>query len=229
MRLDSAVTELSHAQDGLMDDATSTRMLSTVEERNRITREIHDTIGYTLTNVSMMLEAAQDLAREEPPKLIETLRSAREQSRQGLDDIRQALHLLRDKEERRPVGLVAVQRMTQTFARATGIRVEVEYGNMPMSCGEECDGVIYHFIQEGLTNAFRHGQATAIRVALWIEKRHYRISVRDNGTGAENLSEGIGLLGMRERLGKLGGTLMVRNVIDGFEIIASVPRLEESK
>ena len=200
-----------------------------MEERNRITREIHDTIGYSLTNVAMMLEAAQDLAKNGPQRLLEKLRAARLQIQQGLENTRRALYLLRDKEETEPIGLPAIQRMVSVFGRASGIQVDVEYGDLPLSSGNEMDGVMFHFIQESLTNAFRHGRASLIQVRFWRQNGEYRIVVRDNGVGAENISEGIGMTGMRERLGKLGGTLTVQNAADGFEIRALIPIADSSE
>jgi signal transduction histidine kinase len=223
-RLDSAVAELSQTQFGFMRMATTARERSILEERNRITREIHDTIGYTLTNISMMLEAAQDLAAKDSARLPDTLRNARSQAQQGLVETRRALHLLREKEESGPIGLPAIKRMVDAFSGASGIHVEVEYGNLPLTSGDEIDTAIFHFIQEGLTNALRHGDAFAIRISLWIQNADYHALVRDNGSGAKTLKEGIGMMGMRERLGKLGGMFTARNVADGFEIRARIPK-----
>lgn len=223
-RLDSVVTALSSAQNGFVADAMNTRERSTIEERNRITREIHDSIGYTFTNVTMMLEASQDLAKEVSPRLMETLRSARELSRQGLDEIRKALYLLRGKEEGRPVGISAIHRLVRIFSRASKIHVDVEYSNMPMSSGAEFDSAIYHFVQEGLTNVLRHSDSTKIRIVFWVEINNFKVTMSDNGSGTANFHEGIGFLGMRERLGKLGGTLTIKNGVDGFVIAASIPK-----
>jgi len=99
----------------------------------------------------------------------------------------------------------------------------VEYANLPFSCGVEVDDFIYHFIQEGLTNSFRHGRATNIEVLLWKDEEKITVTLRDNGRGCESIKEGIGILGMRERLGKFGGTLEFRNPAHGFEMCAEIP------
>lgn len=222
-RLDAAVVGLTRTQFGYLEMANTARERSAMEERNRIIREIHDTIGYTLTNVSMMIEAARDLAKDGSPRLHETLLAARSQAQQGLDDTRRSLYLLRSRETGAPIGLTAIQRMVRTFTTASGIDVEVEYGNLPPSSGEEMDAAIFHFIQEGLINAFRHGHATAIRILLWIDREDYHLVLRDNGVGSESFKEGIGMTGMRERIGRLGGTFSAGNVADGFEVRATIP------
>ncbi|MBT3274234.1 MAG: sensor histidine kinase [Spirochaetales bacterium] len=225
VRLDSAVTELTQTHSGFAQIANTAREVSAVDERNRITREIHDTIGYSLTNVVMILEAAQDLAKNGPEILREKLRSAHSQTRHGLEETRRALYLLREKEEVHTIGLSAVQRMIDIFSRASGILVNVEYGNVPLTSGDELDEAIFHLIQESLVNAFRHGHAHHISVRLWIESGDYWVVIRDDGIGTDNLADGIGMMGMRERLGKLGGTLKAQNTADGFEIRASISKI----
>ena len=89
--------------------------------------------------------------------------------------------------------------------------------------GEKVDSLIYQFIQEGLTNSFRHGEATKIKILFWREDHILNIHLTDNGIGAKSIKEGIGMMGMRERLGALGGTMDSQNVVDGFELSARIP------
>lgn len=224
MRFGDAVGELTRTQSEFLRIATTSKRDSAVEERNRITREIHDTVGYTLTNVMMMLEAAQDLVPDGFPGLREKLAGARKQTQLGLEGTRRALYLLRSRDQGDPIGLPAIQHMVDTFSRASGVAVDAEYGNMPMCTVPDTDAAIYHLIQESLINALRHGGATAVRVTMWVDAEDYRVTVRDNGGGCDVLEEGIGIRGMRERFGKLGGTLKAANVVDGFEITARIPR-----
>lgn len=223
VRLDKAVTDISAASQGYLREANTVEERSTKQERDRITRELHDTIGYSLTNLIMMLEAAKALAGVDPDRLRRTLDSAIGQAQEGMRETRRSLHLLRRPEIRGPEGLPAIQRMVNTYESATSTRVDVEYGNVPLSGGEEIDRFLYHFVQEGLTNSFRHGKATMIKIRFWREEDSILVTIRDNGLGATDITEGIGMMGMRERLGMLGGTLEVRNAVDGFEVKANVP------
>jgi signal transduction histidine kinase len=222
-RMDAAVMDLARAQTGYMQLANTATERSKIEERNRITRELHDTLGYSLTNVVMILEASKDLARDGPRELLDLLQTGREQVESCLDGTRRALHVLRAQETASPSGFSALQGLVSTFRKATGISVEVSYGNSPPSLDPAQEEAVYHFVQEGMTNSFRHGRASRIRIVFWCDAETLRVSVWDDGPGADGIVEGIGMRGMRERIGMLGGTFDARNAVDGFEIVAELP------
>ena len=224
IRLDNALLELTKANVGYMDMARTASERSTQEERQRITRELHDTSVYTLTNLSIMMEAAKDLIEADLERLRETLDEAAEQAQRGLSDIRNALYLLRKQEVNPEKGIKALTHMIRFFERATSIPVRIELGNVPFSCGEQIDSALYHLVQEGLTNSFRHGKATQIRFLMWRDNENsIQVSLSDNGEASGPIKEGIGISGMRERLGKLGGTLKVEALPHGFQIVAEIP------
>jgi signal transduction histidine kinase len=104
--------------------------------------------------------------------------------------------------------------------------VEVHRGNLPSTLGQRLDSVVFRIVQEGLTNAFRHGNASHVSVFCWRSSGEIRISVRDNGRGMENLAtaeEGMGLSGIRERLAEVGGAVTRRNLDGGFELEVTIP------
>jgi len=74
-----------------------------------------------------------------------------------------------------------------------------------------------------MTNAFRHGMATVIRINFWISENILHLTIHDNGIGANEIIDGIGVAGMRERISDIGGSLEIRNVDDGFKINADIP------
>jgi signal transduction histidine kinase len=222
-KLDRAVANLASANKSFLTIARAAQERSTRDERNRITRELHDSIGYALTNLIMTVRAAKALAGVDGERLQATLDSACEQAQRGLAETRRCLHQLREQEVLEPHGLSVVHRLVTTYEKATGVHVDVQYTNVPMSLGEEVDSFIYQFVQEGLTNSFRHGKATCVRLHLWKDTDVVRMNLWDNGVGAVKIAEGIGLLGMREQLGQLGGTLEARNVADGFTLSVEIP------
>ena len=226
-RLSTAVTRLTNASTGFMEYASAVEERSTISERHRIAGEIHDVVGYTMTNLMMMMEAAMDLAPTNPEKFRSMLSTAREQAELSMKDIRQALHILRSEEVQPVMGIRAIQRLVNIFRKATGISVHVEYSNLPWTCGEEIDSAMYHTVQESITNAFRHGKATEIRIIFWQDDAGIRLSIRDNGSGVVHFSAGLGLTGMKERLEKLKGRFVANNVVGGFEILAFIPKGEK--
>lgn len=223
-RLDEAVSRLTESNSRIQQIAFRAQEQSRVSERHRLAREIHDTVGYTLTNLIMMMEAATDLVLQEDPRDLESImEAAREQAKSGLEETRRALRVLREETDPPLQGLRAVAQLVGTFETAGTVRVQVHYGNAPLSCGDAIDSVLYHLVQEGLTNALRHGKATWIRISFWVKDRALTVTVSDNGVGAADLKEGIGFAGMRERLELVGGSLRAQNTPDGFQVAVTVP------
>jgi signal transduction histidine kinase len=221
--LEITVSRLITANKGFQDYAQVAGKAAEREERMRISRDIHDTVGYTLTNLIVMMESATDFSRIDPGKAERLLEQARDLAVKGLEDTRTSLRLLRSVDANRPGGLRMVQELVDTFSGATAIDISIEYGNMPWSLGEEVDAAIYHVTQESLINAFRHGRATQIRIMFWLSEQSVQISISDNGRGAKAIKEGIGFQGMQERVGKLGGSFKAGNEADGFSVLAVIP------
>ncbi len=198
---------------------------SRMEERLHITREIHDITGYTLTSMIMMLEHCQDLIHHnKKDEAIELLQSTNVQAREGHNEIRKALKILRKIEEENIPFEKEIEKIIHNFRKITGMNFEVEYTNFSVEHFPEYNNVILRFIQEGLTNSFKHGKATKIKLIFFISKNEIIISIEDNGIGNEKVIEGIGLSGMQERLIKYNGTLKYYSTIMGFTIIAHLPK-----
>ena len=222
-QLERSVVQLTRSNLAYLDYALDARQAGVEQERLRITRDIHDIVGYTLTNTMMLMEAAQDLMVDNPlglPMLIET---ARTNSQEGLNRVRAAMYQLRERTAQPPVGLSNVARLCRIFAQATGINVTCDVGTAPLSISREVDSAIYHLVQESLVNSFRHGRATEIRATFRCEHRTLLVRVDDNGGGAVQVREGIGIQGMRERIEGVGGTVVVTNALVGFRVQATLP------
>ena len=196
---------------------------STIEERKRLSRDIHDIVGYTLINLKMMLESAIDIAGGENRQLSDLLARARDQAQSSLGETRMALQAFRDIEKSNLGGVSGIHKIVTLFSRATGIAVEVNYGNMPWGIDEELGVALRRIVQESMTNSFRHGRATRIQIGFWIAHDRLLVKVDDNGQGAAEIKPGIGLLGMQERVARFGGTLDFNSSDYGFSIRAEIP------
>lgn len=198
---------------------------SRIEERLFITREIHDITGYTLTSMIMMMEYCQDLVRnDKKEEVLKLLQSSNQQAREGHDEIRQALKQLRTIENDAIPFENEIYKIIQNFKKITGMIFNVEYTNFNMERYPQYNHVILRFIQEGLTNSFRHGKATKVKLIFFLSSSHIIISIEDNGVGTDKVIEGIGLSGMKERLKKYNGELKYYSTSIGFSIIAQLPR-----
>lgn len=225
-RLDRLVDRLSRANVEYQEYAKTIEEESAEHERKRITRDIHDIVGYTLTNNITMMEAIIDMMRVNPLGVGALVRAARENAEDGLARIRESLHMLRDREISFPTGIAAVRKLIRVFQRGTGVRVEFHDPTViGWRFGGDVDFALYHVIQESLMNAFRHGRASQVLITLAEDSGRYRLSIRDDGVGTSSeIVEGIGLKGMRERLQKVGGTLQAAAHPDGFGVIVTVPK-----
>ncbi len=232
-RMDDAVKQLMSANIGFQRYAKIQEETSKISERKRVTREIHDTIGYTLTNVIMIMEAITSLIKTdsgkgEIEKINELVNGVKRQAQEGLKDVRKALHLLREEKEPEVSGLRAISKIAKSFQEATHVKVNVDFGNMPWELSKECNELMYRLVQEGMTNAFRHGKATEIWIRFWQDDSGIFITIRDNGSGSPKVKKGIGLLGMTERVMDMGGNIVAHNVVDGFELSVWIPINENS-
>ena len=224
--LTESVQQIVQANVGFQELATAVEKTSMRQERLRITREIHDIVGYTLTNQTMVLQAITVLLEKgrDREKLRELLFSAEEAARLGLQDVRQALRQLRREADNPEAFLNRVHQLCRMFEQATRVKVELSGAQTPHHLSPSLELVIYRLVQEGLTNAFLHGRATRISVGLALAEEDLVLHLADNGHGADDVSEGIGLAGMRERLLPFGGKLGYEAGSHGFTIWAKIPR-----
>jgi len=120
-------------------------------------------------------------------------------------------------------GMQRIADLARIFENATKVSVRLHGGNAPESFGARVDDAVYRMIQECLTNALRHGNATEITVSFWVVEAAVRVSVADNGAGSKEIVPGVGLAGMTERIAHLGGTMKAENTPFGFLVLAEIP------
>jgi signal transduction histidine kinase len=222
-KLKAMVVDLARTNLQYLDYATEAAKSGIEEERLRITRDIHDIVGYTLTNNIAMMEAATDMMRRNPLGIPALLKAARENAQEGLQQIRAALYRLREQREPAPKGIRALVLLCGFFQKATHIEVDFSAGNARGEYSAAVDSAVYHLIQEALLNAFRHGKAPLVRVSLWESESELLVAVGDDGVGASTFKEGIGLRGMRERLEALSGELRITARPGSFTVHARIP------
>jgi signal transduction histidine kinase len=222
-RLDAAIDHIVDINASFQDALTSMETESSVRERRRITREIHDIVGYTLTNQQMMIEASLLLSGSDSGRLRELLLMARDGVAEGLQETRKTLYALRAMGEGGPEDLNLLFKMAKNFEKVTGVRVSVKLTNLRRSFDERTRLTLHRLIQESLINSFRHGKAKSVSVHFWDEGDWIAVTIHDDGTGSSGITEGIGLKGMRERVGSLGGEFFAGNASDGFVVRARLP------
>ena len=191
-------------------------------ERDRISRELHDTIGYTLMNIIAVLKASVELSKKDGEKTREFLVQGIEQAQKGLAETRQALREMRSTAEDRASIVKTINRLAEAF-KETHIKVTVHFSNIPWLFGEQVDSIVYRIVQEGITNAIRHGNASQIAIHLAVDAGRVLVTINYNGCGAASIADGIGLTGIRERLREVQGDVSAENIRGGFRLFARIP------
>ena len=192
-------------------------------ERRRLARELHDQTGQELTSVLLGLKAVEEA--KSGAERAEALAAVREQVVETLHDVRRLAVELRPK-ALDDFGLVpALERLRDTFAEQTGMRVDLE-SRIRERLPTDVETALYRIVQEALTNVVKHAQATAVSIVLATKDRAVTALIEDDGRGftPDGSGEGLGLLGMGERLALLGGRLKIESSHGaGTTIVAEVP------
>ncbi|KPV58661.1 chemotaxis protein CheY [Paenibacillus sp. A3] len=203
---------------------TQIEELTLREERNRLSHELHDTIGHALTSLIVGVES---LRSSVPAGQIERIDSLVGIAQRSLNDIRNHLHQLSHGPLSYSLSESLLQ-LTEEFMKSTGVTVSFRVIGNEALVIQKMNFCLYRCLQESLTNAVRHGQASAVSVQLYFDSRQLRLQIEDNGTGTESIRFGFGLNGMKERLDQLHGTLSVHSQLgQGTVVICSIPLQEE--
>jgi DNA-binding NarL/FixJ family response regulator/signal transduction histidine kinase len=194
--------------------------LTLIEERNRLSHELHDTIGHSLTSLIVGVESLRSSVPDSQIERVDKLVSIAQGS---LDDIRKHLHQLSHARFNQSLS-EALLELTEEFMRSTGVTVNFRVIGIETLVMQKMSLCLYRCLQESLTNAVRHGQASVISVDLYFESQQLRLQIEDNGNGIESVEFGLGLKGMRERLEQQQGTLSVHSQSgQGTVVICNVP------
>ena len=192
-------------------------------ERRRLARELHDQTGQELTSVLLGLKAVEEARTDE--ERTAALAAVREQVVETLHDVRRLAVELRPK-ALDDFGLAAaLERLRETFSEQTGMRVELE-ARIGDRLPNDVETALYRIVQEALTNIVKHAQASSVSIVLARSPRAITAVIEDDGRGfvPDAGTEGLGLLGMGERLALLGGKLKLESSPDsGTTIVAEVP------
>ena len=187
-----------------------------INERTRISRELHDLLGHHLTALSLNLEVAGHLVEG---KAQEHVNQAHTLAKLLLSDVREAVSRLRDEDA---IDMSAT--LLPLADHVAGLQITMEMPQPFRLDDPERAHVLLRCTQEIITNAVRHAQAQALRLRYWQEGRVVRVQARDDGRGADAPTAGNGLRGMRERVAAYGGRVDIRTAPgDGFALDIVLP------
>lgn len=221
-KLSAANEELQQANVQLQKYADMKEKMGQTKERNRLAREIHDTLGHTLTGISAGIDACIatiDIAPDKTKSQLEVISGV---TREGIQEIRRSVSQLRPDALERLSLEYAIRKMVEDTNTLTRTKVSFACQIQPLRFCEDEENAIYRVVQESLTNAMRHGRATQVEIRMWREEGDIRLSIRDNGVGCEEIQPGFGTEHIRERIALLNGTV-VFDGSHGFLVDVTIP------
>lgn len=218
--------ELGESYEKLKKHAQTVEKLAAEEERNRIAREIHDTVGHTITALIFQLEAGRKLMSQDPDKGERMIQTSEELARSIYREMRLSIESNGQDMWRNLDLPTLLQQLLQDFARLTQMDFQFQLdGNLVEDVTHEQKFSLYRMLQETLTNAKRHGEATQVDVTLRVGDDTIQLTVQDDGAGIDTLQLGFGLKNMQSRAESLGGTCeFVTQANVGFRTVICLPK-----
>jgi two-component system sensor histidine kinase DesK len=187
--------------------------MAKVAERERIARDLHDVLGHTLSVIVLKSELAAKLADRDIERAASEIREIEQIARTSLSELREAIAGYRS------AGIESELVRARSVLELAGVTVSCR--NEPLALTPTQEGVLALAIREGVTNIIRHARASSCRLQLSHGQGTVCLEIADDGRGGSG-REGSGLLGMRERVEQLGGSL-ARDVANGTRLIVTLP------
>ncbi|MED1781403.1 hybrid sensor histidine kinase/response regulator transcription factor [Brevibacillus fortis] len=219
--------EIIRKQNSVLEQyLTQIERVTLLEERDRLSKDLHDTMGHSYVSIIMGLETLRpDVASQEGTEKLDSLLQL---ARKGMKEVRGYLHQMGSPQDTLPL-VHSLRQLGEEFQTHAKVNVRFRAIGEEYPVGKQVKMTLFRCLQESLTNAVRHGQATDIVVSLYFEPQQTRLEVQDNGHGMENWKDGFGITTMKERAAHLQGRVSVYSERgEGTIITCFVPRLVES-
>ncbi|MBM3141567.1 MAG: HAMP domain-containing protein [Chloroflexi bacterium] len=195
-----------------------TRQMAVMEERNRMAREIHDTLAQGFSGIILQLEAAEQALGEDTSATERHLNQARSLARKSLAEARRSVWNLRPQALEQLPLVEAIKQEVDKFSQSIGVNAKFRVSGARRDLPPELEAGLLRICQESLTNVRKHAKATEVEVNLTFNESVVELSVSDNGigfkprtSGGEKKRDTFGLISMRERVRGLGGTFEVQS------------------
>ncbi|MEL7330797.1 MAG: sensor histidine kinase [Cyanobacteria bacterium J06560_2] len=221
--LESSHIQLKHYANRVAD-------LAATEERNRLARDIHDSLGHHLAAINIQLEKANAYRERDPSRAYEAVQHAQHTVQDALKDVRESVNSLRQKGD----AFSFESALSDLIRRMHHSELEIvleqtgkseEYGRLKLM-------TLYRVIQEGLTNVHKHANASKVAIAIHFGPQSAHLELTDNGIGfdaeawkkKEQKQTTQGLAGLQERLSLVGGTLSIQSEQGGTKLTSHIPQ-----
>ena len=220
--LNQVNSKLQEANLQLERYARESEKMAETRERNRLAREIHDTLGHTLTGIIAGLDACVAIMDIAPEATKMQLQAITDVARQGMTDVRRSVKALRPDALEKLSLEEALKKSIEEMRQATQAEIRYSCTAELRHFSEDEEDVIYRIVQESITNSIRHGHADQIKIEIRRVYNKLQIYIADNGIGCEEVKKGFGLHHMEERIQMLQGSLEYESK-NGFTVRVELP------
>lgn len=199
--------------------------LAVYQERHRLAREIHDTLGHSLVALNIQIDTALTLWQDRPDRAYTFVKDAKRLGAEALQAVRQSVTQMRSDSVQGQLLETAIAKLVEEFQTTTGILPDCEI-DLALPLSNELSTAVYRILQEGLTNICKYAEPTIVRIQIGGQDRCLQLVLTDNGNGfeLETAQTGFGLIGMKERATNFGGSLEILTAPQaGCQIVALLP------
>jgi signal transduction histidine kinase len=210
---------LARANVELTRHATTIEQLATSRERNRLARELHDTLAHTLSGLAVQMEGIHSIWEEDPQGAHDLLDQSLKTIREGLQEARRAIHALRALPLEDLGLLLALRNLSESAAERANIELDLQFPVQIDHLNPDLEHGIYRIAEQAITNIIQHANASHMSVGIASDDGRLTLTVEDDGCGfdpeAVDVEAHYGLQGMQERANMIGGTLEIQSHLGG--------------
>lgn len=200
--------EISKMHQSLLKQNEKAQAIHTLQERNRISREVHDSAGHTLSTLVIQLEAIEKLSEEAGNQQVsDMIMNLRTFAKAGLSEVREVVHAMKPEVYNRVGYMESIDQLVDTYQKNTGIDVFFGYNTPTFDLSDVQQDSLYRTIQESLANTAKYAKATTIRLRIFYTHDRLFLNIKDNGQGVDEIVPSVGLTGMKERIMLAGGSI----------------------
>lgn len=176
-------------------------------ERKRLARELHDTIGHALAGMAVGVDACITMIDKNPQLAKAQLKIISKAIRKGMKDVRNSLNKMRPDFLQQYRLKEAIEKMKEEISDVTDLKINLNYQIDETGFDTKIEDILFRVIQESITNSIRHGLATVVDIDIYKENNLLCLKIKDNGKGCKAINYGFGLKQMVERVSQIRGDI----------------------
>jgi signal transduction histidine kinase len=215
--------ELTALNRQISEYALTVEELAIVKERNRIARDVHDTLGHTLVSIIALAEALDLTYGEDENRARKIMKDLTKISKDGMGELRRSISGMAPESLEANHLIKAVSELAERFGHS-GLKIDFTCEGNSGGVNREVSDNLFKICQEAVTNSIKHGKACNVKIMFIFNKASVKLFIFDDGAGCADIRKGNGLSGMEERIRKLSGKIVFGSDGEkGFNIHIEVP------